>query len=82
MLVQGTLPGFARPGGSPRRRRWRDDAALSESRARADRRYADWRAAFVSFLRRQPPDRRAELRRRLRPTPSAPRREHVIRAAA
>jgi hypothetical protein len=80
MLVQQPLPGFARPPVARRRRRSAGDPAVSESRALADRRYADWREAFVGFLRRLPAHRRAELRRRLRPTPTMPRRE-VARAA-
>jgi hypothetical protein len=80
MLVQQTLPGFARPTRPRPRRRPAGDPAVSESRARSDRRYTDWREAFVEFLRRLPAHRRAELRRRLRPSP-VPQRREAARAA-
>lgn len=79
MIVQQTLPGFSQPSARRRRRR-PTDPAISESRARADHQYADWREAFVGFLRNQPPHRRAELRRRIF-APASPPRRNVGHAA-
>lgn len=71
VVVQPVLPGIDEvpKEKSPRRARpatrvWQDPAVV-ESRAQADRRYAEWRGSFAVFVAGLPAARRAELRRQL-----------------
>jgi hypothetical protein len=72
--LQPILPGLGpvresrqrvqRPRGRSHARVWSDPAVIRAA-GDADDRYVDWRGAFAEFLRRQPDERRRELRNRL-----------------